>query len=472
MGAVREWWARRPLRVRITATVGVVALVSLLALNQLAAGMVMWALLDTADQELRDVAARAVPQLAAGATAVPGVRVVDSAGDPVDGGPPLPLDEVQVRALAAGHGVTVAAVPPPGASPSDGPSSGTSPSDAGHQRRWLAVPAVARDGTPRMAVASTDLAGGAALVERVSGMAVFGVLLAAAVVAAAAWVATRAALRPMDRLRAAAAVLPPGDRLPVPAARDEVRALAGELNGLLARRDEAVARLERFTGDAAHELRSPVAAIRTQAEVAVAHPDPALADETLRAVAEEAARLSALLADLLALARADAGQRPPSAPVDVVAAARVAIARAGPDGDGPVVQLIAPTPAQAAASPREVGQVLDNLLANALRYAATVVRVGVLPAGRTVRLVVEDDGPGIPPADRERVFDRFRRLEPDVEGRASGATGGAGLGLALVAALVTGRGGTVTAGEARGGGARLEVRWPTWTPPRTDAPPP
>jgi signal transduction histidine kinase len=84
--------------------------------------------------------------------------------------------------------------------------------------------------------------------------------------------------------------------------------------------------------------------------------------------------------------------------------------------------------------------------------------VGVLPAGRTVRLVVEDDGPGIPLADRERVFDRFTRLEPDVEGRAAG--GGAGLGLALVRALVAGRGGTVVAGEATGGGARLEVRWP------------
>src|SRR5204863_4617038 len=101
-----------------------------------------------------------------------------------------------------------------------------------------------------------------------------------------------------------------------------------ELNALLARRDEAVARLERFTGDAAHELRSPVAAIRTQAEVAVAHPDPALAEETLRAVAAEAERLSVLLADLLALARADAGQRPPATAVDVVAAARAAIDRA------------------------------------------------------------------------------------------------------------------------------------------------
>jgi two-component system OmpR family sensor kinase len=199
----------------------------------------------------------------------------------------------------------------------------------------------------------------------------------------------------------------------------------------------------------------------------VAHPDPALAEETLRAVAGEAERLSALLADLLALARADAGQRPPATAVDLVAAARTAIERARAacgDADGPVVRLVAPAPAAVAASPREVGQVLDNLLANALRYGRTVVRVTVLPAGRSVRLVVEDDGPGIPAADRERVFDRFTRLEPDVEGRAPGATAGAGLGLALVAALVAGRGGSATAGEAPGGGARLEARWPTARP--------
>jgi signal transduction histidine kinase len=438
--------------------------VALLALSRLATALAYGALVDAADQELRGQAGMAAQRLAAGATAVPGIRVVDSVGDPVDGGPPLPLDEAQVRRLAAGEGVTVDRYALSAAQP----------------RRWLAVATTAPDGTPRMAVAAADLVGGAALVRRAAGLAVLGALCATTVVGGAAWVATRAALRPVDRLRAAAAALPPGDRLPLPAARDEVHALARELNALLARRDEAVARLERFTGDAAHELRSPVAAIRAQAEVAVAHPDPALAEETLRAVAGEAERLSALLADLLALARADAGQRPPATAVDLVAAARAAIARVdgsggsggsgGSDvaGGGPVVRLVAPAPAQVAASPREVDQVLDNLLANALRYARTVVRVGVLPAGRTVRLVVEDDGPGIPAAERERVFDRFTRLEPDVEGRA-GATTGAGLGLALVAALVAGRGGTVTAGASPGGGARLEVRWPTARP---DPPPP
>lgn len=433
--AAREWWARRTLRVRITLTVGTVALVALLALSRFATVLAFDALVDATDQELRTQSLQAVARLDDGATAVPGVRVVDMAGQAVDEGPPLPLDGGQVAQLAAGEGVTTQRFSAP--------------------RRWIAELAIAPDGTPRLAVASADLVGGTALTRRAAGLAVFGAVLAALVVAGAAWVATRAALRPVDRLRTAAAALPPGDRLPMPAATDEVRALAQELNALLARRDEAVARLERFTGDAAHELRSPVAAIRAQAEVAVAHPDPALAGETLRAVAVEAERLTDMLADLMALARADAGQRPSPRPVDVVAAARAAIGRQ--NRHGAVVKLVAPAPAAAAASPGEVALVLDNLLGNALRHARSLVQVGVLPAGRTVRLVVEDDGPGIPAADRDRVFDRFTRLDPDAESRAGG---GAGLGLALVAALVAGRGGTVAAGEAPGGGARLEVRWP------------
>ena len=163
------------------------------------------------------------------------------------------------------------------------------------------------DGSTRLVIVTGDVIGGTTLIARAAAAFVLGALGAAVVVGGAAWLGTRAALRPVDRMRAAAAALPPGERLPVPMAHDELRALTEELNRLLARRDEAAARLERFTGDAAHELRSPVAAIRAQAEVAVAHPDPQMAEETLRAVAAEAVRLSSLLDDLLALARADAG---------------------------------------------------------------------------------------------------------------------------------------------------------------------
>jgi signal transduction histidine kinase len=420
---------------RMALVVGLAALVVLLLLARVGVGLLASSLLAAADAELGRQADAAVARLAAGTpvadVAGAGVRVVDSVGQPVDGGPPLPLRAQQLRELAGGTPIV--------AGGTDG------------LRRWLAHPAVLPDGSTRQVIVSGDVVGGNTLLARAAVAFGLGALGAALLVGAAGWLGTRAALRPVDRLRAAAAALPAGRRLPLPPAHDELRALTEELNLLLVRRDDAVARMERFTGDAAHELRSPVAAIRAQAEVAVAHPDPQMAEETLRAVAAEAVRLSTLLDDLLALARADAGERPPAMAVDLVAAAGSAVARAA--GDGPVVELVAPAAAAVAAIPSEVALVLDNLIANGRRYARSVVRVVVLPAGRWVRLVVEDDGPGIPEADRERVFDRFTRLEP-------AAGGGSGLGLALVAALVRGRGGTVVAGATLAGGARIEVRWP------------
>ncbi|MCW0216139.1 MAG: HAMP domain-containing histidine kinase [Pseudonocardia sp.] len=442
---LRAWWRRRSLRVRITLVVGVVAVVALLALSRLGVGLLYTTLLGAADAELRTQAQTVATRLSSGETAsapgiAPSVRITDVAGNPVDGRGPLPLRPSEIRELAAGKAQSVFR----------GPDSA----------RWLAVSAVLPDGTTKLVLASGDLVGGATLLARAAVGFVVAALVVAVIVALAAWTATRFALRPVDRMRSAAAALPPGERLPVPVARDELRSLAEELNSLLARRDDAVTRLERFTGDAAHELRSPVAAIRAQAEVAVAHPDPELAEETLRDVAREAQRLSALLSDLLALARADAGQRPAAEPVDLVAAARLAVSRAG--AEGPVLELVAPTPVAVAASSAEIGLVLDNLIGNARRYARTLVRIEVLPAGRRTRLVVSDDGPGIPAEDRRRVFDRFTRLAPEADG------GHAGLGLALVEALVAGRGGEVAAGASAWGGARLEVRWPAPARPAHD----
>jgi two-component system, OmpR family, sensor kinase len=438
---LRRWWTGRTLRSRITIAVGVVSLIVLLVLSRLAVGLLYGAMLDAADAELRMEAATVAVRIAGGTPPAEvrsaKIRVVDNAGAPVDGGSMLPLAPAQLRQLASGESVLSGQLE--------------------QLRLWVAEPAVATDGSTRRVVATADLVGGVTLLGRAAIAFVIGAVLATAVVALAAWIATRAALRPVDRMRLAAAALPPGQRLPVPVARDELRGLAEEINRLLARRDDAVTRLERFTGDAAHELRSPVAAIRAQAEVAVAHPDPELTADTLRAVVDESARLTSLLSDLLALTRADAGQRPPAQPVDLVAAAATAIARCQDGGtDRPVLQLAAPTPAQVAATPSEVALVLDNLIGNAVRFARSVVRIAVLPAGQWVRLVVEDDGPGIAEEDRQRVFDRFVRLAPD-----AGSGGGAGLGLALVAALVQGRGGTVTAGAAPAGGTRVEVRWRT-----------
>ncbi|WP_028926861.1 ATP-binding protein [Pseudonocardia acaciae] len=455
------WWARRSLRVRITVAVAGVAMLASGALAWVATGLVGITITGAVDVELARAAATAVGRLSAGVpedSVVPGdasldgvsgeihIRVSDTAGRPLDDGRPLPLSPELLRRLASGDSVT-----------EYGPGAPT---------RWLGVSAIAPDGSPRLVLAAADLVGYSSVLRRGAIGLSLAAVLAAFGVSLAAWTAVGLALRPVGRMRSAAASLPPGERLPVPPATDELRSLAEELNELLARRDSASARLERFTGDAAHELRSPVAAIRAQAEVAVMHPDPALAEDTLRSVATEAARLSELLSDLLALARADAGARPPATAVDMVAEASTAIARAtqtsAPEpAPGPAVTLTAPVPVWAAASPGEVALVLDNLLANACRYARSRVRVSVLPAGRAARLVVDDDGPGVPEADQQRVFDRFTRLEAD----RGGVSGGAGLGLALVSALVTGRSGTVRMSTAPDGGARVEARWPAATPP-------
>jgi signal transduction histidine kinase len=324
----------------------------------------------------------------------------------------------------------------------------------------VAVAVTLPDGSRRLVLAVRDLDGAVALLRGAAGWFLPAVLVAAAALTAAAWVATRAALRPVDRLRVAAAGLDVGARLPVPVAADELTALAVEINALLARRDEAVDRLRRFSDDAAHELRSPIASLRAQAEVAVAHPSPGSSEEdraAWRGVARDAERLSALVGDLLALARAEGGTRGEPVPVDLADALGEALARAGEacaDQDVVATTVWVPVPVHAAATPAEVGLVLDNLLGNARRHARSVVHVSAVPAGRWVRLIVDDDGPGIPTGDRERIFDRFTRLD------ATSGASGAGLGLALVARLVEGRGGSVRAGSSPDHGARLTVRWP------------
>jgi signal transduction histidine kinase len=212
--------------------------------------------------------------------------------------------------------------------------------------------------------------------------------------------------------------------------------------------------VRRFTGDAAHELRSPVASIRVQAEVAVANPDPELSQEVLSEVVRESERLSALVDGLLTLARSDAGEIPAAEPVDVALSARDALARLG--SEGPSVSLhLGGGPCWVSAAPSEVDLVLDNLLRNAARHARARVAVSVLPAASSVRLVVDDDGYGVAEEHRARVFDRFYRIQND---RAR-SSGGSGLGLALVAEVVRRRAGTVTVGESPDGGARFQVRW-------------
>jgi signal transduction histidine kinase len=427
----------------------VAGLVLFLVLARASTAVVARALTHSLDGKLAAAVSTAAPAVAAGRLAPqllgPGldgavrIRVLDRAGTPVDGGGPTPLSAPDIRRLLAGQTVWTFTFADP--------------------TRWSGRVVSTPNGTPRLVVAGGESAAHATLIGRTAGVLSVAAVLAALAMGAAGWVAARFALRPVARMRVAAQELPAGERLPLPVARDELRTLAEALNDLLDRRDAATERLRRFTGDAAHELRSPVAAIRAQAEVAVTHPDPELAGATLEEVATEAQRLSALLDDLLALARSDAGQRLPAEPVDLAEMVRDAARRVGP---GKALRVTVPAPAVLHAAPSDVARVLDNLLANAVRHAQHTVRVAVLPGIDEIRVLVDDDGTGVPVEHRERVFDRFHRVD---DGRDRG-TGGTGLGLALVAETVRHYGGTARVGEAPDGGARFELHWPVGRPSR------
>ncbi|MFB7291303.1 sensor histidine kinase [Actinacidiphila glaucinigra] len=275
-----------------------------------------------------------------------------------------------------------------------------------------------------------------------------------AVVWTVTWLGARNALRPVEAIRAEMEAITSSTdlsrRVPVPPARDEVARLARATNETLKALQAAVERQRRFVADASHELRSPIAALRTELEVAAAH--PALLD--LDSAVDDVTRLQALASDLLLLARFDAGEETPLEPVALDELAREKVALR--PGAVPVT-VEAPETVTVRGDRQGLERVLDNLLDNARRHATGSVAVRVTRDARWAVLEVTDDGPGIPEADRERVFDRFIRLD---ESRTRDA-GGAGLGLAIVRDIVHRHGGYADAGSAPQGGALLRVRLPS-----------
>jgi signal transduction histidine kinase len=256
-----------------------------------------------------------------------------------------------------------------------------------------------------------------------------------------------AALRPVEELRAGAEAITGGDssdRLPVPNSQDEIHRLAVTLNDMLDRLAGARARQRAFVADAAHELRSPLANMRTELEVAQRIGDPPHVDGLL----VDVERLTRLVDDLLLLARADdAPGLARTVPVELGALLRETAEKYG--AARVPVTVAGGAPQWTSGDPQALRHVLTNLVDNAIRHAASQVTLAALPGGFTVI----DDGPGIAPADRERVFERFTRLD---DARARDA-GGAGLGLAIVQELVRRHGGTVTLADANPG-VRARVR--------------
>lgn len=269
------------------------------------------------------------------------------------------------------------------------------------------------------------------------------------VVAAVTWLVTGRALRPVEGIRREMAAITASEdlrrRVPEPATHDEIARLARTTNATLAALESSVERQRRFVADASHELRSPIASLRTQLEVAAAHPE--LLD--LDGAVEDTVRLQNLAADLLLLARLDAGERPAGTRVDLAALAREAAAgRESVTVDAEAVEV--------SGSRGQLGRVLANLLDNAQRHARERITVSVRREGDQAVVGVADDGEGVADADRERIFERFVRLDA----ARSRDEGGAGLGLAIARDVAVRHGGTLTTGAAPAGGALFELRLP------------
>lgn len=276
-----------------------------------------------------------------------------------------------------------------------------------------------------------------------------------------AWLLAGRALRPVEAIRTEVESITGSTldrRVPVPSSGDEVARLAATMNAMLDRLEDASNRQQRFVADASHELRSPVTAIRTELEVAqrTAGPDdwPAVAARLLG----EEARLEAVIADLLLLASLDEVTPTPEAvTIDLAELVQEEVRRRAPDG-AVAVEVDAPASVAVRGNRTQLRRAVANLLDNAGRHARTSVRVAVHDRDGRARVLVDDDGPGIPTADRERVFERFTRLD---EHRArDGQAGGAGLGLSLVRGIVDRHGGTARVETAPLGGARVVIDLP------------
>jgi two-component system, OmpR family, sensor kinase len=296
-----------------------------------------------------------------------------------------------------------------------------------------------------------------------------GLLALAGALLAAYVVGTRVS-SPLRRMAAVAARVDAGDLHPrihdVGGQGEEVAVMADSFNHMLDRLTDAFASQRAFVADASHELRTPLTVIRGQLEVLLAHEHPA--DEEVRRVEHlvqaEIARMSRLLDDLLLLAKTEQAQSLRLEPIDLPTYVRELW-----DGTSLLArrrfELGAIPAGRLTADPDRLAQALRNLIGNAIDHTAAEhglvrMRVECAPGAAAtrsgIRFLVEDDGPGIPADQRERVFDRFHRTD----GARDRASGGTGLGLAIVRAIVEAHGGRVTAGAAPDGGARIALELP------------
>lgn len=377
----------------------------------------------------------------------------------------LPTDDVVVQ-VVDGNGSVLAASRdlPPRRIWSDTPrrttvTDGTMP-NTGTDARVLATPL--GDATVYVAGTLEDVQASTRALAR---SLLVAVPVASVLLAGLVWLLVGRVLRPVEAIRAEVDRISAGDldrRVPEPHTSDEIARLAHTMNAMLERLATASDRQRRFVADAAHELRSPLARMRAELEVDAAHPETADPDATSAGLLAEIVTLQRLVDDLLLLARGDASALTPrrgdAVDLDELVCRRVAASRAAGERRLDAAGVI---PVQVDADPDQLERAVGNLLDNAARHARerVVVTLREDPEG-WAELAVADDGPGVPPADRDRVFERFTRLD---EAR-SATDGGAGLGLAIARDIAERHGGSLRIDPAPAQGARFVLRLPTSRP--------
>lgn len=289
-------------------------------------------------------------------------------------------------------------------------------------------------------------------------------LVALVAAAALAWFMASRLTRPLRRLTELSGQVGEQEdlsaRMPLEdAGRAETLVLAESFNRMLDRLEEAFAKQKAFVADASHDLRTPLTVVRGQLEVLAKDPDPS-PEEVRRVqgiVSQATARMERLVDDLLLLAKSDSGVAPKMESLAVVPLLE-AEKEARPEQEAERIELGELSEREVELDRDAISRSVANLVDNALRHSGQGGKVLLsavdYPDGVEVR--VDDDGPGIPPEQRQRVFDRFARLD---EARSSDS-GGSGLGLAIVKVLVEGQGGTVSCQESPLGGARFVIRLP------------
>ena len=283
------------------------------------------------------------------------------------------------------------------------------------------------------------------------------------VAAIGAYLLAAAALRPVEQLRAQAAAVTedtPGQRLDVPPSRDEIARLAATLNTMLARLQTALDRERQFVADAGHELRTPLSLLHTEIELALRQPrDAAALRAALASAHEEALRLVQLTEDLLLLARTDR-QADPATPAGgpgtgVAPVLERVAARLSSGSRGTQIRVICPDERTAAVAEGRLERAVTNVVHNALRHGAAPVEITAEASSGRVEIHVRDRGKGFPPAFLPVAFDRFTRADDTRSGP------GAGLGLAITAAIARASGGSYGAANRPDGGADVWIALPT-----------